>query len=109
MTLGRPKAALTLSDAERESLNRFTRRYTTSQALALRSPVVLLCAKGETNRHVADRLDVCDNTVGKWRRRFVARRLDGLLDEPRPGVPRTILDEDVERVYESGHPVPHAA
>lgn len=98
MTRGRPKAELTLTDDERESLERLARRRKTSQALALRARIVLWCAKDETNREVADRLDVCENTVGKWRQRFVARRLDGLLDEPRPGVPRTILDEDVERV-----------
>jgi transposase len=98
MTLGRPIPALVLTDDERVSLERFARRRKTSQALALRARIVLWCSRGETNLHVADRLDVSPHTVGKWRSRFVKKRLDGLLDEPRPGVPRTILDEDVERV-----------
>ena len=97
-TRGRPKAPLVLSEDERETLERWARRRTSAQALALRCKLVLACAKGATNNEVADRFDVNPATVSKWRARFVARRLDGLADEPRPGAPRTISDEDVERV-----------
>ena len=68
------------------------------EALALRCRIVLECAKGQTNLVVAERLHVTRATVGKWRRRFVERRLDGLHDEPRPGVPCSVSDDDVERV-----------
>ena len=73
-------------------------RHTTAQALALRCRIVLACAEGGSNIEVAERLGVHRMTVGKWRSRFVAHRLDGLHDEPRPGGPRTIGDDDVERV-----------
>ena len=89
---------VTLSDVERETLERWARRATTSQALALRCRIVLACAEGGSNTAVANALGVADSTVRKWRRRFIADRLDGLHDEPRPGRPRTVSDEDVERV-----------
>jgi len=95
---GTPLAELVLSDEEREVLARWARRPTTAQALALRCRIVLACADGGNNIEVAERLGVSRATVGKWRRRFVAHRLDGLHDEPRPGGPRTIGDDDVERV-----------
>jgi len=95
---GRPKAPLVLTDEERETLERWARRPKSAQALALRCRIVLACAEGATNNEVAARVGVNQATVCKWRGRFVARRLDGLHDEPRPGVPRTITDEDVERV-----------
>jgi transposase len=95
---GRPKAELVLSDDERETLARWARRRTSAQALALRCRIVLLCADGLTNQQVAARVEVNQATVGKWRTRFVARRLEGLADEPRSGAPRTITDDDVERV-----------
>jgi transposase len=95
---GRPKAPLVLSDEERETLERWARRPKSAQALALRCRIVLACAEGATNNDVAARLGVNQATVCKWRGRFVARRLDGLADEPRPGAPRTVTDEDVERV-----------
>jgi transposase len=79
-------------------LEAWTRRRTSAQALSLRSRIVLLCASGESNGEVAARLGVTRQTVGKWRSRFVADRLDGLLDEPRPGQPRKITDAIVERV-----------
>ncbi len=69
-----------------------------AQALALRCRIVLACAEGLSNVEVADRLGVNRMTVGKWRSRFVSDRLDGLHDEPRPGGPRSIGDDDVERV-----------
>lgn len=96
--MARPVVELTLSDEERRTLNRWVRRRTTAQALALRSRIVLACASGKTNTLVARELNITMQTVGKWRRRFVENRLDGLLDEPRCGAPRTITDEQVEDV-----------
>lgn len=98
MTIGRPIPPLELALEEREMLERWARRPTTAQALALRARIVLACADGRTNTAVAADLGLAKPTVGKWRSRFVERRLDGLLDEPRPGAPRTITDADVERV-----------
>src|SRR3954453_9290088 len=95
---GRPKAELVLSEAEREALERWARRPSSAQALAQRSRIVLACAQGLTNQAVAARERVTRQMVGKWRKRFVERRLDGLLDEPRPGQPRKITDEQVEQV-----------
>jgi transposase len=95
---GRPKAELIVSGAEREALERWSRRPSSAQALALRSRIVLACAEGQSNQAVARRERVTPQTVGKWRRRFVERRLDGLVDEPRPGQPRKITDERVEEV-----------
>jgi len=95
---GRPKAELTLSDDESEQLLRWSRRAKSAQSLALRSKIVLACAQGLDNTQVATKLGVVPATVSKWRARFVARRLDGLLDEPRPGAPRTIADEQIEAV-----------
>jgi transposase len=89
---------LELAEDEREQLLRWSRRAKSAQSLALRSKIVLACAEGLDNKQVAAKLGIVPATVGKWRRRFVARRLDGLLDEPRPGGPRSITDEQVERV-----------
>lgn len=89
---------LVLSDVERETLERWARRPKSAQALALRCRIVLACAEGGTNTAIAGRLGVTRATVGKWRRRFIDQRLDGLHDEPRPGAPRTVTDADVERV-----------
>lgn len=98
MSIGRPKAVLTLSEAEAEALTRWARRPKSSQQLALRSRIVLACGRGLNNTQVAAELKISMPTVGKWRQRFVDHRLEGLLDEPRPGAPRKITDEDVERV-----------
>jgi len=98
MHTGRPLAVLTVSPSERETLEQWARRPKTAQALAFRSRVILACASGRTNTVVARHERVCKPTVGKWRRRFVLKRLDGLLDDPRPGAPRTISDAQVERV-----------
>lgn len=95
---GRPKAELVVSDEDRGALERILRRRKTSQGLVLRVQIVLACAEGRTNTGVAADVGVTKATVGKWRKRFVERGLDGLADEPRPGAPRTIGDEDVERV-----------
>ena len=98
MPRGRPLRELTLTAGERTTLTRWTRRPTTAQALALRARLVLAAAEGGSNRDVAAALLIAEPTVGKWRRRFLTGRLDGLLDEPRPGAPRTIGDAEVERV-----------
>jgi transposase len=95
---GTTEAAAGVHDDERETLQRWARRRTTAQALALRCRVVLACAEGGTNVDVAARMGVHEDTVAKWRNRFIDRRLDGLHDDPRLGKPRTITDEDVERV-----------
>ena len=95
---GRPKALLVLSDEERAQLESWARRATSAQALALRSRIVLACAQGQTNQAVAAQERVSTATVGKWRARFIASRLDGLVDEPRSGRPRTIVDAQVEDV-----------
>src|SRR5574342_1243147 len=95
---GRPKAELVLSDEERATLVRWSARRKSAQALALRCRIVLACADGLSNAQVAQKLGVSRPTVGKWRSRFVARRLDGLADEDRPGAPRRITDEQVEKV-----------
>jgi transposase/transposase-like protein len=98
MRSGRPKAELVVSDEERERLRAYTRRGTTAQQLAMRARIVLACADGLDNKTAAEKLGIAAATVGRWRRRFVSGRLDGLLDEPRPGVPRTVTDEMVENV-----------
>jgi transposase len=95
---GRPKAPLVLTDEERETLVRWSRRRKSAQSLALRARIVLACAEGKTNKAVAEELRVWPQTVTKWRGRFVRERLEGLSDEPRPGAPRTITDEQVEAV-----------
>src|SRR5712692_7814868 len=95
---GPPPARVVLSEEERETLQRWARRPKSAQALALRCRIVLASAQGGTNTEIGERLGVSRATVAKWRNRFVARRLDGLWDEPRPGAPRTVTDGDVERV-----------
>src|SRR6266545_4818277 len=94
-----PKLALLeLTEVERETLRAWARRGKTAQALAVRARIVLACAGGLSNSEVSRQLGVSLPTVGKWRARFVADRLDGLGDEPRPGAPRKITDAQVEMV-----------
>ncbi len=93
---GRRAVELILSDEERTELGSLAARRSTAQGLALRARIVLACAGGVANNDVAVALDVCKNTVGKWRRRFALHRLDGLRDEPRSGAPRTVADERIE-------------
>jgi len=100
-TMGRPKAILELTEGERVELLRLSRRRKEGSALVLRAQIVLRCATGMENLEVAEELGVSEQMVGKWRRRFVRARLDGLFDEPRVGRPRTIVDEDVERIVEA--------
>jgi transposase len=95
---GRPKAALILTETEREELAALTLRRKTAQALALRARIVLACAGGQDNQVVAARYRITKQMVGKWRARFVEHRLDGLLDAPRTGAPRTIDDARVDAV-----------
>jgi transposase len=91
-----------LSSEERDTLEGWARRGKTSQALALRARIVLACAEEHRqDTQIADELKVYRSTVGKWRTRFIEKRLDGLLDEPRPGAPRKISDRDVERLITS--------
>lgn len=96
--MGIARGKLVLSEAERAELASLAGRRNTAQGLALRARIVLVCAEGVENKEVAIRLGVCDETVGKWRRRFIAARLDGLRDEPRPGAPRSIDDRRIEAV-----------
>jgi transposase len=89
---------ITLSDEERSVLESWTSRRKTAQALVLRARIVLAAAGQLTNAEIAEREGVSRPTVTKWRSRFAERRLEGLVDEPRPGRPRTITDEQVEQV-----------
>lgn len=98
MRTGRPKTPLVLKEEERERLESWARRRKTEQGLAQRARIVLACAEGRFNSEVAASLAVTNQTVGKWRRRFIEKGLEGLLDEPRPGAPRSIGDTAVEEV-----------
>jgi len=98
MRTGRPIPKLFLSEQEQEMLQRWTRRAKTSQALAQRARIILECSEGRTNSQAALELRLTPQTIGKWRRRFLQKRLDGLLDEPRPGTPLRLSDKEVERV-----------
>lgn len=98
MRTGRPKAALTLTDAEQQELQSLAKRRRSAPAVAQRARMVLGCAAGQDNTTVARRLRVTPATVGKWRRRFIDQRTAGLLDDPRPGAPRKITDAQIEDV-----------
>ena len=98
MRTGRPTPSVVLTADERQTLEQWARRPTTAQGLAQRARLVLACASSKTNGEIAAAAGVTRQTVGRWRHRFVRRRLPGLLDEPRPGAPRKITDGEVERV-----------
>jgi len=95
---GRPTVVIVLSDSERDTLQRWTRRHSSSQALAQRCRIVLACGEGLSNKEVAASERVHPATVSKWRHRFWVDRLEGLVDAPRPGAKRTVSDEVVEAV-----------
>lgn len=95
---GRELPAIELDEAERAELISLTSRRKTAQALALRARIILACAEGGQNKVIAERMGLDRETVGKWRRRFMAQRLDGLRDEPRSGTPRTLEDARIEAV-----------
>jgi transposase/transposase-like protein len=96
---GRPTVEIELSSEERATLERWSRRHSSSQALALRSKIVLACAAGDaTHTEIAAQLGCNPVTVGKWRHRFAVDRLDGLVDAPRPGAVRTIGDDVIEAI-----------
>jgi len=107
---GRPTVEITLSAEERTTLQRWVRRHSSSQALALRCRVVLACAEGRSNTEVAAEWRVHPTTVAKWRRRFALDRLDGLMDAPRPGAVRSIGDDVIEAiVVDTLEAAPHDA
>src|SRR5699024_5987787 len=96
--VGRPKQPLALTDDERATLTRWARRAKSTQALATRSKIVLASAEGLTNVAVAAKCGVEPHTVARWRKRFLEHRLDGLVDEPRPGRPATITADQIEDI-----------
>ena len=98
MGIGRPTKPLNVTAEEREKLAMLVRRPKTGQAMAMRARIVLGCDEGLSNGAVAKRLRITGATVCKWRERFRVNRLEGLLDEPRPGAPRSITDKQVEAV-----------
>ena len=93
--MGRPLAPLTLSESERDELRSITRSRSMPQSLATRARIVLLAADGDSNTDIAERLGLSKPTVGIWRKRYLTQRIAGLYDEPRPGGPRSIRDEQV--------------
>ena len=97
---GRPTAALVLSSVEREYLERQVRRQRVARSMSERCRIILRCADGVPSKAVAAELGVHEHTVGKWRRRFLKDRVEGLLDEARPGRPRTIDDDQIAAVIE---------
>lgn len=93
--MGKPAVSIELTAEERRELEGLAGRRRTAQGLARRARIVLLAAEGMANRSIGDRLQADVNTVGKWRRRFAERGVDGLYDEPRPGAPRQIGDDEI--------------
>jgi transposase len=98
MRTGRPIPPLSITEDQRGALENWAHRPKTAQALALRARIVLACAEGKPNKVVAQQVRVRQQTVSKWRSRFLSKGLEGLLDEPRPGTPRKVSDADVEKV-----------
>jgi len=110
MRRGRPKSELALSGEEREQLEALVRSRSLPAGLVRRARIVLQAAAGEANSAIAKRLKLNEATVGKWRRRFVTHRLQGLHDELRPGRPRSLEDEEVaELINRALHTKPVAA
>lgn len=97
-TMGRPRASVVLTEAEREELLRLRRSRSGAASLSRRASIILQCERGLADVDVAEELRTTRETVGKWRRRFLKSRIEGLFDEPRVGGPRRITDKDVERV-----------
>jgi len=89
---------LTIAEEQRSTLENWVRRPKTAPVLAMRARIILACSEGKPNTVVARQVEVRQQTVSKWRSRFLSRGLEGLLDEPRPGTPRRVSDADVERV-----------
>jgi transposase len=98
MAIGRPTKPLNVTPEENDKLSMLARRPKSAQAIAMRARIVLGCNDGLSNGEVAKRLGITGATVCKWRERFRIDRLEGLLDEPRPGAPRSITDAQVEEV-----------
>ena len=101
MRTGRPKIELVLSDEERSQLQSFARSRSLPAALSTRARIVLSSADGELNSAIAERLKLTKGTVGKWRMRFIERRIAGLYDDVRVGKPRTIDDERVAQLIKT--------
>jgi len=98
MRTGRPIPPLTITEEQRSALENWIRRPKTAQALAMRAKIILACSEGKPNTVVARQVKVRQQTVSRWRSRFVGNGLEGLLDEPRPGTPRRVSDAEVEKV-----------
>jgi DNA-binding CsgD family transcriptional regulator len=106
--MGKAAVAIELTGEEERELRDLAGRRRTAQGLARRARIVLLAAEGLENKEICAALDVDPNTVGKWRRRYAERRIDGLLDEPRPGRPREIGDDEITETRNdtaSGNPL----
>ena len=101
MKTGRPKSELVLSDDERSQLQSFARSRSLSAALGNRARIILSSSEGEANNSIAERLRLTNATVGKWRSRFIERRIAGLYDDVRPGAPRSIDDERVAQLIKT--------
>lgn len=101
MRTGRPKVDLVLSDEEHSQLQSFARSRSLPASLSNRARIVLSSADGEPNNLIAERLDLTKATVGKWRSRFIDRRIPGLYDDVRPGKPRSIDDERVAQLIKT--------
>src|SRR5678815_4867774 len=101
MRTGRPKADLVLWSEERQQLQSFARSRSLPAALSNRARIILSSAEGELNSSIAARLELTKATVGKWRLRFIERRVAGLYDDVRPGKPRTIDDERVAQLIKT--------
>ena len=96
--MGKTAVGIDLTDSERRELESLASRRKTAQGLAQRARIVLHAAAGVANKDISLRLGAAPNTVGKWRRRFAEHRMAGLYDEPRPGAPRQIGDDEVAEV-----------